>query len=123
MKRTLYYYCRRFNQSIREGVFIRLKSENGLRRSRSPLPGFSRETLGEAITDLIRGNRSSYPSVQWGRAAAMLDLLKPLEIGAVPIRVLDKEKIKIGHLTVREAIKEVEQTNCSGVDIDRKWEL
>ena len=96
MKRTLYYYSRRFNGGTREGVLIRLESENGRVGwgEVAPLPGFSQETLEEAITDLIEGDDSSFPSVQWGTAAAMLDLVNPLEIDAIPVRVLEKEKVK-----------------------------
>lgn len=125
MKRTLYYYSRRFNQGIREGVLIRLESGNGKIGwgEVAPLPSFSQETLDEAIRDLIEGNDSTYPSVQWGQAAAMLDLLEPLEINTIPIRILEKEKVKIGHLTLQEAIKKVEKSDCSGVDMNQKWEL
>ncbi|MDJ0652230.1 MAG: hypothetical protein QNJ27_04425 [Simkaniaceae bacterium] len=125
MHRTLYSYSRRFNQSIREGVLMRLESESGKVGwgEVAPLPGFSQETLDEAVKDLIEGNASTYPSVQWGQAAAMLDLLEPLDVDAIPIRILEKEKIKIGHLTLQEAIKKVENSDCCGVDMNQKWEL
>lgn len=125
MKRTIYYYSRSFNGGTREGVLIRLESESGKVGwgEVAPLPGFSKETLDEAVSDLIAGSDSSYPSVQWGQAAAMLDLLEPLEIEAIPIRILEKEKIKIGHLSLKEAIKKVENSACSGVDMNQKWEL
>lgn len=81
---------------IREGLFIRLKSETGRVGwgEVAPLPGFSKETLEEALEDLIEGNDSFYPSVQWGLASAMLDLMYPIEVDAIPVRVLEKEKSK-----------------------------
>lgn len=125
MKKTLYYYARSFNGRVREGVFIRLKSSEGKVGwgEVAPLPGFSRETLEEAIKDLVEGNDSSFPSVKWGYAAAMLDLLSPLSIPSVPIRILEKEKIKVGHLNLEEAIKKVKTSGCSGVDMNQKWTL
>lgn len=125
LKQTIYYYSRPFNRGIREGAFIRLESKNGRVGwgEVAPLPGFSTETLEEALEDLIEGNDSSYPSVQWSQAAAMLDLIDPLEIDAIPIRILEKEKIKVGHLTLKEAIKKVEESDCSGVDMNQQWEL
>ncbi len=125
LKRTIYYYSRPFNGGKREGTLIRLETENGKVGwgEVAPLPGFSNETLAEAIEDLIEGNETSYPSVQWGRAAAMLDLMQPMEIDSIPVRILEKEKIKVGHLTLKEAIEKVEGIECSGVDMNQKWNL
>ncbi|QVL56731.1 MAG: hypothetical protein KFB93_04930 [Simkaniaceae bacterium] len=125
MKRTIYYYSRPFMGGIREGLFIRLKSETGRVGwgEVAPLPGFSKETLEEALEDLIEGNDSFYPSVQWGLASAMLDLMYPIEVDAIPVRVLEKEKIKVGHLTLKEAIEKVSASHCSGVDMNQQWKL
>lgn len=125
MKRTIYHYSRSFKGGKREGVLIRLESSSGGVGwgEVAPLPGFSKETLEEALKDLIEGNDSSYPSVQWGQASAMLDLMQPIEVDSIPVRILEKEKIKVGHLTLKEAIKRVEESDCSGVDMNQQWKL
>ncbi len=125
LKRTIYTYSRPFNGGKREGALIRLETQNGVIGwgEVAPLPGFSKETLEEALEDLIEGGDSFYPSVQWGRAAAMLDLMQPMEINSIPVRILEKEKIKVGHLTLKEAIQKVEGTDCLGVDMNQKWNL
>jgi len=104
---------------------MRLERENGRVGwgEVAPLPGFSNETLEEAIADLIEGNDSSYPSVQWGRASAMLDLINPLEIESIPVRTLHQDKIKIGHLSLENAIKKVESFEKAGVDMNQNWNL
>ena len=96
IKRTLYHYSRPFNGNIREGAFIRLETKNGRVGwgEVAPLPGFSKETLEEAIQDWIKGHIFSSPSVQWGHASALFDLIEPLEVDAIPVRILEKEKIK-----------------------------
>jgi len=125
LKQTLYYYSRPFKGELREGVLMRLERENGRVGwgEVAPLPGFSNETLEEAIADLIEGNDSSYPSVQWGRASAMLDLINPLEIESIPVRTLHQDKIKIGHLSLENAIKKVESFEKAGVDMNQNWNL
>ena len=88
MKQTLYRYSRPFRGEVREGVLIALETKNGQVGwgEVAPLPGFSQETLDEAIKDLIEGNDSSLPSVQWGKSSAILDLLNPIEIESIENR-------------------------------------
>lgn len=125
LKRTIYTYSRRFNRGIRNGALIRLERESGRVGwgEVAPLPGFSQETLEEALHDLIEGEESSHPSVQWGLASAMMDLIDPIEVDAIPIRTLEKEKIKVGHLSLQEACAKVENSGCSGVDMNKQWNL
>ncbi|MCB1107967.1 MAG: hypothetical protein KDK76_07730 [Chlamydiia bacterium] len=125
MKQTLYRYRRLFQDGVREGVFIRLESEKGKIGwgEVAPLPGFSHETLEEAIEDLIEGNESNLPSVQWGRGAALLDLIDPIELESIPIRKLHHDKIKIGHLSLEEAIQKMEKLEGEGVDMNQMWSL
>ena len=81
LKRTLYHYSRPFQGGTRWSL-NRLESEKGRVGwgEVAPLPGFSEETLEEALEDLVEGNDSNYPSVRWGRAAAMLDLMDPVQV-------------------------------------------
>lgn len=125
MKRTIYTYQRRFNGGIRQGAFIRLEGENGRVGwgEVAPLPGFSTETHEEALHDLIEGEESYYSSVQWGMASAMMDLIDPIDVERIPIRVLEKEKIKIGHLSLKEASAKIENSECKGVDMNQQWSL
>ena len=125
LKRTLYHYSRPFQGNLRAGILIRLESEKGQIGwgEVAPLPGFSKETLEEALEDLIEGNDSDYPSVQWGHAAAMLDLMNPIEVESIPVRKLRQDKIKIGHLSLVEAIQKIETLKPVGVDMNQKWPL
>ncbi|MCB1110189.1 MAG: hypothetical protein KDK64_04355 [Chlamydiia bacterium] len=125
MKRSLYRYARPFQGGIREGILIRLESDSGRVGwgEVAPLPGYSKETLEEALEDLIEGTDSGYPSVQWGRAAAILDLLSPLEVESIPVRTLHQDKIKVGHLTLTEAIAKLETQEAVGVDMNQQWSL
>lgn len=125
MKRTIYLYSRRFNGGIRQGALIRLERENGRVGwgEVAPLPGFSQETLEEALQDLIEGEESSYPSVQWGLASAMMDLIDPIDVENISIRTLEEDKVKIGHLSLMEACKKIEGSECLGVDMNEQWNL
>ena len=126
MRRTLYRYSIPFKQGgQREGILMRLESKKGDVGwgEIAPLPGFSAETLEEAIDALKEDRFSLYPSVQWGHAAALLDLSCPLTIDSIPVRTLETDKIKIGDFSLKEAIEKVEKTPCSGVDINQKWSL
>ncbi len=125
LKRTLYHYSRPFQGKLRSGILIRLESEKGQVGwgEVAPLPGFSKETLEEALEDLIEGNDSSYPSVQWGRAAAMLDLMDPIQVESIPVRQLNQDKVKIGHLSLADAMQKIEKLEAVGVDMNQKWPL
>lgn len=124
MKQTIYGYSRPFQGGIRQGLLLRLENEKGNVGwgEIAPLPGFSKETYEEALQALTDGDHS-YPSVQWGIASATLDLLHPLDIESIPVRILHGEKIKVGHLTLDEAIKLTSQSKCVGVDMNQKWPL
>lgn len=123
LKRTLYRYIRPFNGSVRKGILIRLESDRGQIGwgEVAPLPGYSKESLDEALEDLIEGTDSGYPSVQWGRAAAILDLVSPMDIPSIPVRTLHEDKVKVGHLTLDEAIEKA--SGAKGVDMNRQWTL
>lgn len=125
MKQSVYTYSRRFNGAVRQGALIRLERENGRVGwgEVAPLPGFSQETLDEALEDLIEGKNSSLPSVQWGLASAMMDLIDPIEVEKIPIRTLHTDKVKIGHLSLKEASLKIEESQCTGVDMNGKWSL
>ena len=126
LKKAIYRYSLPLTKGgQREGLLIRLQSKGGAIGwgEVAPLPGLSRETLEEALEDLINWRKSSYPSVQWGRAAAKLDLFSPLTVPFIPVRQLEKDKIKVGHLSLEKAITKVQQSACSGVDMNQKWTL
>ena len=125
LKRTLYHYSRPFQGELRSGILIRLESENGQVGwgEVAPLPGFSEETLEEALEDLVEGNDSNFPSVQWGSAAAMLDLMDPIQVESIPVRQLNQNKVKIGHLSLGDAIQKLEKLEAVGVDMNQKWPL
>ncbi|MCB1115895.1 MAG: hypothetical protein KDK71_05430 [Chlamydiia bacterium] len=125
MRRTLYFYSRRFNGGIREGALLRLEKDNGRIGwgEIAPLPGFSNETLDEAVKNIIEDEEPIYPSAKWGLASAMMDLLDPVRVDKISIRTLEKEKVKIGHLSLQDAIAKVEKTVCTGVDMNEQWDL
>jgi len=125
LKRTLYHYSRPFQGELRAGILIRLESKNGQVGwgEVAPLPGFSEETLEEALEDLVEGNDSDCPSVQWGCAAAMLDLMDPIQVESIPVRQLNQDKVKIGHLSLGDAIQKIEKLEAVGVDMNQKWPL
>lgn len=88
----------------------------------APLPGWSQESLSEAFEQLslslLHGPRSNlYPSVSFGLYSAYLDLTRPVE----PVEVEVKPKIKLGHLTIKEA-ESLIYPGCR-VDVNRQWSL
>ncbi|WP_194846922.1 hypothetical protein [Candidatus Neptunochlamydia vexilliferae] len=118
MRRTLYRYARRFQGGMREGLLLRL--EKGTRvgwGEIAPLPGFSKETLG----DVLQGKPC--PSAEWGWAAAKLDLAEPLDVASIPVRVLHQDKLKVGHLSLDAAIDLGKKTPFCTVDMNQKWPL
>ncbi|MCB1084606.1 MAG: hypothetical protein KDK60_00730 [Chlamydiia bacterium] len=125
MKRTIYHYSRPFKGGVREGLLLHYKSEN--RREGwgevAPLPGFSQESLSEALSALISGDHTRFPSTAWGVAAALLDLKSPLDIPSIPVRTLHEDKIKIGHLSLEKALALFKEKKGSGVDMNRQWSL
>jgi len=121
MRRTVYHYSRSFQGKMREGFLLRLQGKKGEGWSEiSPLPGFSSESLEEALED-FRTNAYALPSVQFGYHTALLDLHHPIPLHSIPIKI----KIKVGHLTPIKALKMVQCLPHSSIRIDmnRKWKL
>jgi len=119
MRRTLYHYSRPFNGQVREGLLLCLKDQEKEGWGEiSPLPGFSRESLDEALDDFLT-ETYALPSVQFGYHSAFLDLCDPITISSIPIKM----KIKVGHLTLEEALKTVKQSPLMRIDFNRKWPL
>lgn len=119
MKRTLYYYHRRFNGGKREGFLVRLQSggKEGWGEI-APLPGFSRESLDEAFHD-FQTETYSLPSVQFGYSTALWDLTDLISVPSIPI----KKKVKAGHLSLKKALQNIPQVDSMRIDFNRKWSL
>ncbi|MBP9840867.1 MAG: hypothetical protein KBC64_00400 [Simkaniaceae bacterium] len=88
----------------------------------SPLPGWSKESPFEALLQLLSSLRQGpslnlYPSVSFGLTSAYLDLIQPIE----PFEVEVKPKIKLGHLSLKEA-ESLIYPGCR-VDVNRQWPL
>ncbi len=124
-KTTVYHYTRFFLGSLREGFLIKLQTKDNREGwgEIAPLPGFSKETLDDAFNDLLKNNSPCLPSVQWGKASAVLDLTNPLHIESIPISVLGREKIKIGPLNFINAKNNIAESKCVSVDMNQKWTL
>ena len=119
LRQTVYRYALPFKKGIREGFLLRLKEEKTEGWGEiSPLPGFSQESLEEALEDLASKKRV-LPSVQFGFHTALLDLQTPLNIPSIPI----KTKIKVGDLSPEEALKTVQPIPHMRIDMNRKWSL
>jgi len=99
----------------------------------APLPGFSRETLAEAREELLayikRGIPPTLPSVRWGLSC----LDRPFLPVCIPLSALNHShdgcatlKLKLGHLTVDEAVTHV-RTYLGKfylrLDCNRSWTL
>ena len=89
----------------------------------APLPGFSKESLSDVIEELTQGALPTFPSSKWGMAAALLDLIDPLDIESIPIRKLGEDKVKLGNLTLEEALQVMEKRKARGVDMNQQWSL
>lgn len=119
MRRVLYHYSRPFKGQIREGFLLRLKTEKKEGWGEiAPLPGFSHESLEEALEDFLTATYS-LPSVQFGYLAALLHLSDQAPMRSIPIKI----KTKVGHLTLQEALQTVKPTSQMRVDFNRKWTL
>jgi len=119
MKRTLYRYARPFKGGMREGFLLRLR--DGGREGWgeiAPLPGFSNESLDEAYDDFLTKSYS-LPSVQFGCQCALFDLLDPIDVDSIRIKI----KTKVGHLSVEEALRSVVLVPGMRIDVNRKWTL
>lgn len=119
MRRTLYHYSRPFQGKAREGFLLCLQDRKREGWGEiAPLPGFSLESLEEALDDL-RTKTYSLPSVQFGYHTTLLDLYHPIQLCSIPIKI----KIKVGHLTPEEALNMIKPTPHMRIDMNRKWTL
>jgi len=57
--------------------------------------------------------------VQFGYQSALSDLRDPVEMDSIPVKV----KTKVGHLSVKEALRVVPSTPHLRIDVNRKWSL
>lgn len=113
----------------REGFLLQREDRWG---EIAPLPGFSRETLADALAEIKALwpdlSRATLPSVRFGFAS----LQKPLRSIRLPLAALSPRpgfttlKLKVGHLSVSEAVSLV-QTYKSHyrlrIDCNRAWNL
>lgn len=116
------------NWKVREGLI--LQSDVGFGEI-APLPGFSRETLAEALAETLSvlrtGKEPTLPSVRFGFACAQ----KPLRSVHLPLCALEPRpgfstiKLKLGHLPLPEAIALVKQHLGLHLRLDcnRAWTL
>ena len=134
---NIYHYKNNF----REGLILH---KNGQWAEVAPLPGWSRETLSEALDQLRCPRGPLYPSVAF--ALEMLEappLQKPVSISVsaffmgTPAQILARAekaekngfttaKVKIGHLGPEEAFEVVSALKDKfrlRIDINRKWDL
>ena len=119
MRRTLYLYSRLLQGKVRKGFLLRLRDSTGEGWGEvAPLPGFSSESLEEALED-FRIQSYSLPSVQFGYYTALLDLCNPVKLLFIPIKI----KTKVGHLTVDKALQVIKLTPHMRIDVNRKWKL
>jgi len=117
---------------VREGILLEW---NGGWGEIAPLPGFSRESLDEARTEILawrsNGNPPKYPSVRFAIEAASTPFNKsPLRI---PMSLLEEPrpgfstlKLKLGHFSVAEAIERVKpyvDAYRLRLDCNKKWSL
>lgn len=116
------------NWQVREGLI--LQSDTGFGEI-APLPGFSRETLNEALAETLSvlrtGKEPTLPSVQFGFACAQT----PLRSIHLPLCALEPRpgfqtlKLKLGHLPLNEAIALAKQhlSPSLRLDCNRAWTL
>lgn len=103
----------------------------------APLPGFSQETFEEAREEIIRllpdlpNAKPKYPSVSFGIESASVPfsctpLRLPLCLLNTPRLGFSTLKLKLGHLTVDEAIVQVRKhlgSHRLRLDCNRSWNL
>lgn len=112
----------------REGLILK---RNNFYAEASPLPGFSRETLEEAIEDLSQALRFSRPAKTPSVQFALSCLDKPLrsvrlKMAALHSKPIETLKIKLGPLSVGKAIDLVQQHYQDyrlRLDFNRMWKL
>lgn len=107
----------------KRGVIIRTETGVG---EIAPLPGFSKETLDEALEDL-QAKRPSLPSVRF----ALFCAARPLQSVHLPTASLGPKegfsthKLKLGHLSIADAVNFVKAHlgKKLRLDCNRKWTL
>ncbi len=117
------------NGNTREGLVLQVNNGFG---EISPLPGFSKETLEEALLEALAwirsGTEPTLPSVRFGISSA----LKPLRSVHLPLCALGPRegfstvKLKLGHLPLSEAISLTKQHYRHArlrLDCNRAWNL
>ncbi|MBM3183837.1 MAG: hypothetical protein FJZ64_00845 [Chlamydiae bacterium] len=116
---------------IRKGLILEINSGFG---EIAPLPGFSQETLEEALQETLSllpnlsSAKPSLPSVQFGIASAKKNLSPikaPLCLLNDPHPDFSTLKLKLGDLSVQEAITHVQKhlKFRLRLDFNRKWSL
>jgi O-succinylbenzoate synthase len=116
--------------TLREGLILQYGDGFG---EIAPLPGFSRETLEQAREELLRIlpdlSLATLPSVRFGITSAQ----SPLSSIRIPLAALSEPrpgfqtlKLKLGHLSIEEAISLVKQHYKQfrlRLDCNRAWTL
>jgi O-succinylbenzoate synthase len=124
----------RYQLPKREGLILQYNDGWG---EIAPLASLSRETFQEALDEMlsllphIASAKPKLPSVQFGISSARTPFsLKPLKIPFCPFERPEENnrglKIKVGHLTVDEAIelaRRYKSTHFLRIDCNRKWSL
>lgn len=119
-----------YNFPYRQGLILQIGDHFG---EIAPLPNFSRETLDEARAEVLHwmrtGDEPTLPSVRWGIACAH----KPLQSVHIPLSAFGTPrpgcstlKLKLGHLSLPEAIALVKQHYrhySLRLDCNKAWTL
>ncbi|PIS03010.1 MAG: hypothetical protein COT85_02995 [Chlamydiae bacterium CG10_big_fil_rev_8_21_14_0_10_42_34] len=129
MVTKLYRYKIPWRNAFREGLIL---SHNGGLGEIAPLPGFSKETLQEALDETLSWIRTQkkveLPSVSWGIQCTQKKI-KPVHI---PLCALGAKsdfttvKLKLGHLSLDKAIHLVQKHLGKfkiRLDCNRAWSL
>lgn len=125
----LYSYELPWRKESRKGLILQIGENFG---EIAPLPGFSKETLEEALAEILAWMRTqtppTLPSVRWGIACAQ----RPLQSVRIPLCALGPKpgfqtvKLKLGSLSVEEAIRITRKYYRSfrlRLDCNRAWTL
>ncbi|MCP5492756.1 MAG: hypothetical protein H7A40_06935 [Chlamydiales bacterium] len=116
-----------FELPHRRGILLRTDETDNWSEI-SPLPGFSKESTGQALEALFDHDFDRYPSVAFGVEMLYVDL----EPNPVPYTYLNDTsgsivKLKMGHLSLKEALKVLPPLLDQGIklrlDFNRKWSL
>ena len=94
----------------------------------SPLPGFSKESLPEALAALFDHDFDRYPSVAFGVEMLYVDIEpKPVPYANLNDTSGSVVKLKMGHLSLNDALQSLPPLIDRGIklrlDFNRKWSL